>query len=339
MAESENLNKIVVIGTPYTRIAALLQQNQAENTGHSSKEFTYISDIVDYYDEPHTIQYTFWNVLPDDWKKDRDSKHDFYRDVAGAILVCDYGYSDSLDDLKAWKSELNHYISQSIPTLLLCIKNEDEVMSYQMVQETAADLKLKHYETSISNPKLLEGLGKIFIKKILLETGEPPYLLKIVIIGSYNRYKTQFVRKFADHFSDGENFKSLGHFPGSKSIRVDKKLVKLILIDLDGREFFGKLRPNYYRGASACIIVFDKSDRQSFDTVPDWQTEFRKNIPSPDVPFALVGIKTTSNENIPFDEGKSLADQLDLVYFEISSPTFKYSYKIFNYLIREVFKV
>jgi GTPase SAR1 family protein len=112
---------------------------------------------------------------------------------------------------------------------------------------------------------------------------------------------------------------------------------KLILVDLASQEFFGKLRPNYYRGSSACIIVFNKSDRESFEKVTCWLEDFKKHIPQPNLPTALLAINTDF-EDVSSDEGKTLAESLNLRYFETSSPKFENGNEIFDYLAREVIK-
>ena len=339
MTERDSVFKIVIIGTPVTRISMLLEQHQPELhkdlLQHTSDEFSTISVKIEYLGETHTLQYSYWKFLPDDWKKDRESKQEFYRDVEGAILVCDYGFSDSLLDVKAWKADLKRYTSKPVPIILLCIKSEDEKVRLRTAQDLATDHKLKHYETSISNPNLLSKLSKILIKEIVQSISGTPYFLKIVIIGDQTKFKTSFVRNYADHFSDGESYKTLGHFPGSKLFRVNKQLIKLILMDLDGRDFFGQLRSNYYRGASGCVIVFDKSDRLSFEHVSNWFDDFRKHVPSPDIPIVILGIKS-KDVDVSSDEGKALANQLNLHYLESSFPSFDNSDELFEYLVKKL---
>ena len=128
--------------------------------------------------------------------------------------------------------------------------------------------------------------------------------------------------------------------------------VKLILVLTDCSEFYNKFRPQSYRGASGAVIFFDKSDRQSFDNVPQWLEEFRKFIPSVtsptykipkqlidppnvDKPVGLAGIsiKPSMHRNpeivVPLEEAQSLADQLSLPYYDSPFPASRKKFKHF----------
>ena len=82
------------------------------------------------------------------------------------------------------------------------------------------------------------------------------YVLKICAIGSGNVGKTSLIRRFAEGKFTMNYLPTLGVDITTKHLTVDNNLVKLILVDTAGQEFFGKLRPSYYRGASACLIIF-----------------------------------------------------------------------------------
>ena len=122
------------------------------------------------------------------------------------------------------------------------------------------------------------------------------YLLKICIIGIPDELKTRMVRTFAEGKFTTDYLPSLGVDITTKQIQVDGNNIKLILVDTAGQEFFGKLRPSYYRGASACLIMFALNEKSSFDAIPDWLAEFRKHIPTAAVPITLVGVRSKSQK-------------------------------------------
>lgn len=147
------------------------------------------------------------------------------------------------------------------------------------------------------------------------------YLLKICAIGSGNVGKTSLIRRYAEDKFDGNYLPTLGVDITTKKIVVKDTPTKLILVDTAGQEFFGKLRPNYYRGASACLILFALNDRATFSSVPTWLEEFRKHIPSPDIPIALAGNKKDlEKERVVTEiEAHKLAESLDMKYYETSA--------------------
>ncbi len=147
------------------------------------------------------------------------------------------------------------------------------------------------------------------------------YLLKICAIGSGSVGKTSLIRRFAEGKFTTNYLPTLGVDITTKTIQIDGNNVKLILVDTAGQEFFGKLRPSYYRGASACLIMFALDERTSFVAIPDWLAEFRKHIPDASVPIALAGNKKDKEDErqISTDEANTLAKTYNMTYYETSA--------------------
>jgi small GTP-binding protein len=147
------------------------------------------------------------------------------------------------------------------------------------------------------------------------------YLLKICAIGSGSVGKTSLIRRFAEGKFTTNYLPTLGVDITTKQIQVDDIKIKLILVDTAGQEFFGKLRPSYYRGASACLIMFALNEKPSFDAIPDWLAEFRKHIPETSVPIALAGNKKdlADQRQVSTDEAYALAKSYDMTYSETTA--------------------
>ena len=153
------------------------------------------------------------------------------------------------------------------------------------------------------------------------------YSLKICVIGTYDGIRTDFIHTFL-----GVNFQPsvLGVDIHTIRIVVDDQPIKLIIVSPNTAQFYRRNRPSYVRGASACIIFFDKDNRQSFEDVPKWYKEFKKTIPKP-IPIALVGF-IVDEEEITYDEGSAQAYELDLTYFECNPTDKEEATKIFEFL-------
>lgn len=60
-----------------------------------------------------------------------------------------------------------------------------------------------------------------------------------------------------------------------------------------------KFHPNgrsYYRGTDGCLLVFDITDRASFDALPRWLDEARTNSANPDLSVMLIANKADLSE-------------------------------------------
>lgn len=64
--------------------------------------------------------------------------------------------------------------------------------------------------------------------------------------------------------------------------------------DTSGSERYKAINALYYRGADACILVFDLTDTESFNDLEYWKNDFLdNNNPSrcDKFPFVLIGNK------------------------------------------------
>ncbi|OHS97727.1 Ras-related protein RABD1 [Tritrichomonas foetus] len=90
--------------------------------------------------------------------------------------------------------------------------------------------------------------------------------------------------------------------------------------DTAGQERFRTITASYYRGSNGIIIVYDVTDRESFDHVSYWIKEIDR-LAAPDVCRLLVGNKTdlTEKRAVTTEEGKALANQFGIAFLETSA--------------------
>ena len=90
--------------------------------------------------------------------------------------------------------------------------------------------------------------------------------------------------------------------------------------DTAGQERFQTITTSYYRGAHGLIIVFDVTDKNSFDNVKKWLDDVEKYSPS-NIVKMLVGNKSDldSRRVVDFHTAKEYADNLNIPYLETSA--------------------
>ena len=71
---------------------------------------------------------------------------------------------------------------------------------------------------------------------------------------------------------------------------VKGKKVKLSIWDTAGQERFRTITSSYYRGAQGIILVYDVSNRETFDALPRWFSELETYVSSAVVKI-IVGNK------------------------------------------------
>lgn len=91
----------------------------------------------------------------------------------------------------------------------------------------------------------------------------------------------------------------------------------------------------YYRGATAAVIVYDITDRKSFEGAQSWIKEIREKGDKQTL-IALAGNKydLASKRDVPYEMANEYARQEDLIFFETSA---KSNYNV-NQLFEEIEK-
>ena len=105
-----------------------------------------------------------------------------------------------------------------------------------------------------------------------------------------------------------------------RTIELDGKTIKLQIWDTAGQERFRTITSSYYRGAHGIIIVYDITDRDSFDNVKQWLNEIDRYA-CENVNKLLVGNKSDldSKRQVDFDEAKAFADERGIPFLETSA--------------------
>ena len=101
---------------------------------------------------------------------------------------------------------------------------------------------------------------------------------KVVLLGDADVGKTSLVTRFVSGQFD-EQIKSTSAATYLwKMMEVDGKQIKLRLWDTAGQEQYAEMNVFYYRGADACIVVYDCNNENSLKSVETWVNKFRENF-------------------------------------------------------------
>ncbi|GFR23752.1 ras-related protein Rab-18 [Trichonephila clavata] len=115
--------------------------------------------------------------------------------------------------------------------------------------------------------------------------------LKILIIGESDVGKSSLLLRFTDDVFDPGLAATIGVDFKVKTVSVDGNKAKLAIWDTAGSERFRTLTPSYYRGAQGAILVYDVSNRQSFQKLDQWLYELETYSTRTNIVKMLVGNK------------------------------------------------
>ncbi len=93
---------------------------------------------------------------------------------------------------------------------------------------------------------------------------------KIIFVGDAWTGKTIIIQRIMGYQFNDCYEPSIGVDFISKNIRFRGKIIKIQLWDTSGQEKYKGLIPSYVRNSSIVFIVYDVSNRQSFNKVAGW---------------------------------------------------------------------
>ena len=159
---------------------------------------------------------------------------------------------------------------------------------------------------------------------------------KLIVVGDQNTGKSSILNRFANNNFDDNYQATIGLDFANKNATIHDQEIRLILYDTAGQEKFRSLIPMYIREAQVILLIFDISNRKSFENIPNWFSEVL-NVKNDEAVFALIGNKMdlSDNREVTYEEGKKLANEKNMFFEEMSAKTGKNIMEFFNNTIFE----
>lgn len=143
---------------------------------------------------------------------------------------------------------------------------------------------------------------------------------KIVFLGDQGVGKTSLITRFMYNTFNTHYNATIGIDFLSKTMYLDSLTIRLQLWDTAGQERFRSLIPSYIRDSKVAMIVYDVSNKSSFDDVERW-CDYVKTERGDDVVMVLVGNKSDLPDRVvSLNDGEELAQKLGFsLFMETSS--------------------
>ncbi|CAK4775400.1 unnamed protein product [Aphanomyces euteiches] len=162
------------------------------------------------------------------------------------------------------------------------------------VRKSSANLpKISHLSTSESSGEMAdeETRDETTASNVSSnESSEQEYILKVVLIGDSGVGKSNLVQRFTKNKYNGASTQTIGFEFAAKTIRVGDRRIKAQIWDTAGQERFQSLTAAYYRNAVGALVVYDITNRHSFEHVTHWLEQIREHAHE-NVVLILVGNK------------------------------------------------
>lgn len=145
------------------------------------------------------------------------------------------------------------------------------------------------------------------------------YIFKLTVLGDAEVGKTSIIYRYSENRFIGRYIPTIGIDFSAKLMSLGEYNVNLVIWDLGGQHKYRVLRKHYLEGSRGSILVYDITNRDSFDHINRWFDDVSRHCGR--VPCILVGNKADmENERvIASRDGEKLADKLGIKFIEASA--------------------
>ncbi|MFW9830112.1 MAG: Rab family GTPase [Candidatus Thorarchaeota archaeon] len=118
---------------------------------------------------------------------------------------------------------------------------------------------------------------------------------KICVAGSKGVGKSSLITRYVDDTFNEKSMKTIGVAFRRKKIKIKEKLsIELNIWDFGGEEKYRILFPAYVNGASAALLLYDTTDKNSLNDIKNWVQIIDDN--SKEIIKVTIGTKTDLKE-------------------------------------------
>jgi Ras-related protein Rab-6A len=165
------------------------------------------------------------------------------------------------------------------------------------------------------------------------------YVYKLSLIGDNAVGKTSMAQRYVYGIFKPDYKATIGTYISKKECEF-KELgtsVRFMIWDLAGQSQFERLWPDYLTDSRAGIIVFDITNKDSFENVKKWYNIITR-VALPNIVLILVGNKVDLNSSrvVSTEEGIELAKELGIYYIETSAKTSENIEDVFEWIALQI---
>ena len=160
---------------------------------------------------------------------------------------------------------------------------------------------------------------------------------KLVLVGDSAVGKSCVATRYvSDDFYEFQE-PTIGASFMAKKITIDNTEIKLEIWDTAGQERYRGLAPMYYRNASIALVVYDITQKCSFEGAKTWINELRKKA-NEDCIIALLGNKCDLEKyrKVSKEIIKEYIESNNIIHYEVSAKTGENIKDLFNFICKKL---
>ena len=165
------------------------------------------------------------------------------------------------------------------------------------------------------------------------------YLLKYIIIGDSGVGKSNILLKYINNTFSEEFKATVGVEFGAKNLQVNGRVYRIQIWDTAGQENFRSIARAYYKNSVCACIVYDITNRNSFNSIQSWIDDCAKQTPK-SILYILIGNKNDLKDSreVQYEEGAEFAKKRNMIFLETSAKTGDNISNIFDRSVKQIDK-
>ena len=171
------------------------------------------------------------------------------------------------------------------------------------------------------------------------KTGYFDVKYKIMVLGESKVGKTSLIKRYTKDQFGGVYLTTVGMDFQDKIIEIEDKKVRLQVWDTAGQERFRNVTKSYFQSSQGLLVVYDITDKDSFENINFWMENVKKNAPE-NVKLILVGNKCdlANERKVTIEDGENKARNYNIKFFESSAKDGTNVNELFFYLANEIYQ-
>ena len=163
---------------------------------------------------------------------------------------------------------------------------------------------------------------------------------KLLLMGESNVGKTSIILRYTENEFQTSGISTCGVDVKCKFVSVDNIKIKLVIWDTAGQERFRGLAKNYFRGANGFVLVYDITDKKSFDKLRGWMNDAKEKIDS-EYKMIVIGNKKDCEDEREVDSNilKEFGEKNGVKTMEVSAKTGEGVDSLFTEMVKELLEL
>ena len=146
-------------------------------------------------------------------------------------------------------------------------------------------------------------------------------LLKIPFVGDGGVGKTSIISRLMGETFSQSYLMTLGANFFVKKMNIDQIDVGVQLWDTAGQQRFTSLRPMFYRGSRAVVLVYDITRPETFENLQHWLNDIQREAPGSTISILGNKIDLEDQRLVSTGEGRNYATTVGALFAETSAKT------------------